>query len=77
MSDGGARTEAARAYAAAYAAHYSKRDLVIAFQLYTKLIASHAPARSRYTTLSPLVLAEFDVHEAERGQAGRGHIRKH
>lgn len=45
MSDDGAVTEAAREYAAAYAAHYSSRDLRMALQLYKKLIASHASAR--------------------------------
>jgi hypothetical protein len=45
MSDDGVRTEAARAYAAAYAAHYSERDLAMALQLYENLIASHASAR--------------------------------
>jgi hypothetical protein len=45
MSDDGVRTEAARAYAAAYAAHYSERDLAIALQLHKNLIASHASAR--------------------------------
>lgn len=45
MSDTSARTEAARAYAVAYAAHYSERDLAKALQLYKDLIASHAIAR--------------------------------
>jgi hypothetical protein len=45
MSEDNARTEAARAYAAGYAAHYSERDLTMALQLYKKLIASHASAR--------------------------------
>jgi hypothetical protein len=44
MSDDSARTEAAREYAAAYAAHYSERDLAMALQLYKKLMASHASA---------------------------------
>jgi hypothetical protein len=37
--------EAARAYAVAYAAHYSERDLAKALQLYKDLIASHASAQ--------------------------------
>ena len=45
MSDTGARKEAARAYAVAYAAHYSERDLAKALQLYMDLIASHASAQ--------------------------------
>jgi hypothetical protein len=45
MSDTSARTEAARAYAEAYAAHYSERDLAKALQLYKDLIASHASAQ--------------------------------
>lgn len=45
MSDSGARMEAARAYAVAYAAHYSERDLAKALQLYKDLIASHASAQ--------------------------------
>ncbi len=45
MSDDSALTEAAREYAAAYAAHYSERDLAMALQLYKELIASHASAR--------------------------------
>ena len=45
MSDTSAHTEAARAYAVAYAAHYSERDLAKALQLYTDLIASHASAQ--------------------------------
>ena len=42
MSDDSVRTDAARAYAVAYAAHYSERDLAKALQLYKNLIASHA-----------------------------------
>jgi hypothetical protein len=45
MSDTSARTEAARAYAVAYAAHYSERDLLKALQLYEDLVASHASAQ--------------------------------
>ena len=45
MNDDGSTTEAARAYAAAYAAHYSERDLTLALQLCKELIASHASAR--------------------------------
>ena len=42
MSDDGATTEAARSYAAAYAAHYPERDLATALQLCRDLTGSHA-----------------------------------
>jgi len=45
MSDDGALREATQAYAVAYAAHYSARDLAMALQLYRNLIASYAGAR--------------------------------
>ncbi len=45
MSEGGALTQVAREYAAAYAAQYSQRDLGLALQLYERLIASHSSAR--------------------------------
>ncbi len=45
MSEDSALTEAAREYEAAYAAHYTERDLGLALQLYQSLIASHASAR--------------------------------
>jgi hypothetical protein len=45
MTDDSALTEAAREYAAAYAAHYPERDLAMALRLYKKIIASHASAR--------------------------------
>lgn len=35
------RTEPAPQYAAAYAAHYTVRDLPLAFELYKQVIASH------------------------------------
>jgi hypothetical protein len=38
-------TEASRQYAAAYAAHYTGRDLPLALQLYQKLMALHPSAR--------------------------------
>jgi|GEM_PF-983817 hypothetical protein len=38
-------TEANRQYAAAYAAHYTERDLPLALQLYQKLMASHPSAQ--------------------------------
>jgi hypothetical protein len=45
MRNDGVVTEAARAYSAPYAAHYSERDLAMALGLYRKLIASHAGTR--------------------------------
>ncbi|MDB4678617.1 hypothetical protein OAE84_00830 [bacterium] len=42
MVDLNATGEAARDYAEAYAAHYSRRDLESAIHLYRKLMASHA-----------------------------------
>jgi len=44
MNDDGSTTQAMRSYAAAYAAHYSERDLATALQLYRDLIDSHANA---------------------------------
>jgi hypothetical protein len=38
-------TEAGRQYAAAYAAHYTGRDLPVALQLYMKVMASHPDTR--------------------------------
>ena len=38
-------TEAGRQYAAAYAAHYTGRDLPVALQLYKKVMASYPSAQ--------------------------------
>ena len=38
-------TAASQQYAAAYAAHYTQRDLPLALQLYQQLIASHPSAQ--------------------------------
>jgi hypothetical protein len=38
-------TEAGREYAAAYAAHYTGRDLPVALQLYMRVMASHPGAQ--------------------------------
>ena len=40
-TEAGRQTEASRQYAAAYAAHYTERDLPGALQLYVNVIASH------------------------------------
>jgi len=45
MSDDAAPIEAGLAYAAAYAAHYSQRDLATALHLYRDVIAAHPNAR--------------------------------
>ena len=38
-------TEVGRQYAEAYAAHYTRRDLPVALQLYRKVMTSHAEAQ--------------------------------
>jgi len=45
MRNGTELTEAGRQYAAAYAAHYTERDLPVALRLYIKVVASHPSAR--------------------------------
>jgi hypothetical protein len=45
MMNAVAPSRAAQDYEAAYAAHYSQRDLRMALRLYTKLIASHDNTR--------------------------------
>jgi hypothetical protein len=40
-TEAGRETDAARQYAAAYAAHYTERDLPGALRLYVNVIASH------------------------------------
>jgi len=45
MSDDAAAAEAAREYAAAYATHYSERDLAAALNLYERIMATHPKAR--------------------------------
>jgi hypothetical protein len=49
MGDTRARTEAARTYALAYAAHDSERDLARALQPSRDPIASHASAAAGYS----------------------------
>jgi hypothetical protein len=71
MSDDGALTEAAREYAAAYAAQYSQRDLAMALQLYERLIASHSGAReagyarSQVRNIVDAIVPEQDVLDAQ------------
>jgi hypothetical protein len=45
MKNPNAPSPAAKEYEAAYAAHYSQRDLRMALRLYTDLIASHTSTR--------------------------------
>jgi hypothetical protein len=45
MSDDTKLTEAGRQYAAAYAAHYTGRDLPVALQRYMAVMTSHPGAR--------------------------------
>lgn len=71
MSDDGALTEAAREYAAAYAAQYSQRDLAVALQLYERLIASHPSAReagysrTQIQNIADAVVPEQDLLDAQ------------
>jgi len=67
MSEDGSITEAARAYAAAYAAQYSQRDLAVALQLYERLIALHPSAReARYSRTQIQNIADAVVPEQDR-----------
>ena len=67
MSDDGSLTEAARAYAAAYAAQYSQRDLAVALQLYERLIALHPSAReARYSRTQIEKIADAVVSAQDR-----------
>ena len=71
MSDHKAPAEATREYAAAYAAHYSARDLPTALDLYEKLMASHASApevgysRSQIQNIVKLVVPEQELMDAQ------------
>ena len=71
MSDHKAPAEAAREYAAAYAAHYSERDLATALQLYKMLMASHARApeagysRTQIQNIVKLVVPEQELLETQ------------
>jgi len=71
MSDEGVLTEAAREYAAAYAAQYSQRDRARALQLCERLIASHPSAReARYSrtqiqNIADAVVPEQDLLDAQ------------
>jgi hypothetical protein len=64
-------TEAGREYAAAYAAHYTGRDLPLALQLYKKLMASHPDAqeadysRTQVQNIVNAVVPEQELLDAE------------
>jgi hypothetical protein len=71
VNDHRAPAEAAREYAAAYAAHYSERDLATALQLYKKLTASHAGAgeagysRTQIQDIVKLVVPEQELLDTQ------------
>jgi len=71
MSDHTALKEAAREYAAAYAAHYSERDLAKALRLYEKIMASHASApeagysRTQVQNIVHAVVPEQELLDAQ------------
>jgi hypothetical protein len=71
MSDHTALRETAREYAAAYAAHYSERDLAMALRLYKKIMASHASApeagysRTQVQNIVHAVVPEQELLDAQ------------
>ena len=71
MSDDGALMEAAREYAAAYAAQYSQRELAVALELYERLITSHPSAReagysrTQIQNIANAVVPEQDLLDAQ------------
>ena len=71
MNDDDSTTNAARSYAAAYAAHYSERDLATALQLYRDLIDSHANAlgagyaRTRIQNIVKALIPAEDLLDAQ------------
>ncbi len=70
MSDHTALREAAQEYAAAYAAHYSERDLAKALRLYHRIMASHASApeagysRTQVQNIVNAVVPEQEILDA-------------
>ena len=71
MSDHTRLRDAAREYAAAYAAHYSERDLAKALRLYKKIMASHASApeagysRTQVQNIVDAVVPEQELLDAQ------------
>ena len=74
-----ASTEAGREYAAAYAAHYTGRDLPAALQLYMNVIASHPDtqeagySRAQVHNIVNSVVPKQELLNAEIGLA-RAHL---
>lgn len=74
-------TESGREYAAAYAAHYTARDLPAALQIYMKLIASHPDAqeagysRAQVHNIVNSVVPKQELLDAEVGLA-RAHLER-
>ena len=64
-------TEAGRLYAAAYAAHYTGRDLPVALQLYLKVLGSHQSApeadysRTQVRNIVSAVVPKQELLDAE------------
>jgi hypothetical protein len=71
MSDHPALKEAAREYAAAYAAHYSERDLAKALRLYQRIMASQPSApeagysRTQVQNIVHAVVPEQELLDAQ------------
>ena len=64
-------TDACRQYAAAYAAHYTERNLPAAFQLYRKVMASHPGAleagysRAQIDNIVNAVVPKQEIQDAQ------------
>ena len=75
MHDQNQATESARAYATAYAAHYSERNLAAALQLYIELIASRpnateaAYSRAQIQNIVHAVVPAQELLDAQIGLA--------
>ena len=71
MSDHTPLRDAAREYAAAYAAHYSERDLAKALRLYQRIMASRARApeagysRTQVQNIVHAVVPEQELLDAQ------------
>jgi hypothetical protein len=71
MRNNTAITDPDRQYAAAYAAHYTQRDLPMALQLYMKLMASHPNtqeadyARTQIQNIVNTAVPKWEILDAE------------
>ena len=71
MSNETAVTDVRRQYAAAYAAHYTERDLPAALQLYRKVMASHPSAleagysRAQIHNIVNAVVPKQEIQDAQ------------